>query len=195
MKKYINSGRIEVEPVTISKNRASLKSHMSRGVLVFYLCFISLFSIYAQEKRPRIAVIDFEYVLDHNTPHPSLAKNRAEKIPSFLIIELVNTKKYIVLERSRVDQIIDELGLQSTQNVSSRAAEIGKLLGTNKIITGVCFYNETHVRLIDIESGSIEAAIIIAHSVPTYNRRGKINGSRSLSDKEMAQKIIEQLKE
>ena len=125
--------------------------------------------MYAQESKIRIAVIDLDY---NNEGYDREGyweggkiipyKNYAMDLTSSLTTELVNTKKYIVIERSRIEQVIKELGLQSTQNASARAAEIGNLLGVRKIITGEYLGDgKVSLRLIDVESGGIEAAITV----------------------------------
>ena len=171
------SGAVEAE--TISKNAVSSKNLRSRGNkygLFFFLClfFFCTFSTYAQQSKQRIAVINLA------------GGANAREITGLLTTQLVNAKKYIVMERSRVQQIIDELGLQSEQNASARAAEIGNLLGVNKIITGEVnwewshFYGVTVVlRLVDIESGAIETAVSM-HFTADWNKdiiRHKKNGN------------------
>jgi len=183
-----------------SKNGASLKSHTSKGnkhrfVIFACLLFFVTFSIYAQETKLRVAVIDLS-----PTDNYSVSISDAKALTSILTTELVNTNKYRVVERSRIEQIIKELGLQSTQDASVRAAEIGKLLGVHKIITGECtlwqtvaesyyYQAKTNIRLIDVESGDIDKAVTIDNYV--INKKGKF--VRWLSNREIAQKIILEL--
>ena len=112
----------------------------------------------AQESKPRIAVIELSAIgesrkLDHN----------AQELTSILTTRLVKkcNYRYNVAERSSVEKIIKELGLQSTQEANVRAAEIGKLLGAHKIITGEYARKTINIRLINVESGNIENAAII----------------------------------
>ena len=72
--------------------------------------------------------------------------------------ELVNTNKYRVIERSRVEQVINEQRFQATQMTAVQIAKVGNILGINKIITGEMSNNTTSVRLVDTQSGEIEAA-------------------------------------
>jgi len=189
------SGAMEAD--TISKNGRSLKSQMSRinlFSLAFFVCFFffATFSIYAQDAKLRVAVIDL------SSTNSKYGWSDANAITSILTTELVNANKYRVVERSRIEQIIRELGLQSTQDVSARAAEIGKLLGVHKILTGECradvgtydyYQAKTSIRLIDVESGDIDKAITIDNYVS--NKRGKF--VRWRSNQEIAQKIISEL--
>ena len=187
-----------METDAILKNGRNPKSQMSRGnkyCLLFFVClfFFGAFSTYAQVPKLRIAIID----LDYADPY---SKNYVMNLTGLMITELVNTKKYIVLERSRVQQIINELGLQSTQKASARAAEIGNLLGVHKIITGEFIphqgWSEMNLRLIDVESGSIEAAVSIDNFVRDKNGKAKFNNRNipsCISDEDFVKKSLNAL--
>ena len=172
-----------------SKNGASLKSQMSKRnkyslVIFVSLFFFAAFSTYAQETKLRIAVID----LYDNAQNTII---NAKEITSNLTTELVNTRKFRVLERSRIEEVIREQGFQSTQMASARAVELGKLLGVHKIITGECSLETTSIRLIDIESGDIEAAITISNRRPKTDKK-KFN-PYWFSSEEIAKKILIEL--
>jgi curli biogenesis system outer membrane secretion channel CsgG len=168
-------------------------------ILVAIISLCSMFSTYAQQSKLKIAVIDLDY--------GSGSGNSAMSLTSILTTELVNTKKYVVMERSSVQKIINELKLQSEQKASARAAEIGNLLGVHKIITGECVGDKVSLRLIDVESGAIEAAITTSKDAyVTYykgwNPKGNKQVSESFSgrrrcvypsDEEFARKLIDAL--
>ncbi|MDR1348497.1 MAG: CsgG/HfaB family protein [Prevotellaceae bacterium] len=170
------------------EKRASLKSQKSRRnkycvVIMVCLFFFGALSAYAQDSKLRVAVIDIQPA-DYRL-HGTIAK----EVTGTLTTELVNSNKFRVAERSRIDQIMRELGLQSAQDASVRAAEIGKLLGVHKIITGECSYSIVSIRFIDVESGDIEKAVTIQRYV--YNKRGKFQ--RELGSQEIAKKILDEL--
>ncbi|MCL2041520.1 MAG: CsgG/HfaB family protein [Bacteroidales bacterium] len=150
-------------------NGVSPKNQRSRGnkrCLTIFVClfFWGVFSTYAQDSKLRIAVLNI-----HSTELLMVAGNNpAKEITSILTTELVNTNKFRVAERTRIEQIMQELGLQSTQDASVQAAEIGKLLGVHKIITGEYSKRSTSIRLIDVESGDIEKAITVKNSRSSY---------------------------
>ena len=185
MEQYRNSNNA-METRDHSKNGASLKSQTSKRnkysvVFFVYLFFFATFSTYAQESKLRVAVIDLYSARDYYVSY-------AKEVTSILTTELVNTNKFKVAERSRLEQVIKELGLQSTQDVSVRAAEIGKLLGVHKILTGE-FTSEigtTSIRLVDVESGDIEKAVTIDNCI--RDKKGKIK--RWFSNREIAQKLL-----
>ena len=146
-----------MEADTISKNGRNLKSQMSKRNFVVFVCliFFGSFSTHAQESKHSIAVVNLQYDLPVYE----------ESTIRFLTDELVNTKKYTIVERSKVEQAINELGLQDTQSASERnthAAEIGNLLGVEKVITGKVSLSDkgrtVSLCLIDVESGTITTA-------------------------------------
>ena len=186
-----------VEAETISKHGRSSKSHTSRRnkfSLLFFVCvfFFCAFSTYAQQSKLKIAIIDLDYSSSYN-------KSDAMSLTSILTTELVNRKKYAVKERSSIQKVINELKLQSAQDVSTRATEIGKLLGVQKIITGEYFtvgyygyfFHKISLRLIDVESGSIEAAVTMDSASRKSN--GKIKKGYGISDEEFARKLLDAL--
>ena len=174
---------------TISKNGRSLKSHTSRRVLVVLVSLIFVFSYfaYAQETKPSIAVIDLKYDLEDPSKFEWAKYDYTNT--GYLIAALIQTNKYTVIERAIVRHAIEELGLESMQNASDRASEIGNLLGVQKVITGKVL--NTHngqtmvstvsVSLVDIETGTIEAT---ASSANEWKKRrfGKNRGKYFESD-------------
>ena len=190
-----------------SKNGASLKSQMSKGnkySFVIFVClfFFGAFSTYAQEEKPKIAVIDLGFSGKYTAGQYSDVM--AANLTGILTTDLVNTKKYVVMERSRIQQIINELRLQSTQDASARAAEIGHLLGVNKIITGEVVETnigglraaQVNLRLIDVESGGIEAAVSVDNALRDKKGKMKNNGfynAVAISDTEFAKRILDAL--
>jgi len=143
----------------------------------------------AQESKLRIAVIDLS-----GTGNSDSNWANAKTITSLLTTELVNTKRYRVVERSKIEQILSEQGLQASQAASAQAVELGKLLGVHKIITGEYsgigyFHGTTSIRLIDVETGDIEAAITIKNGI--YDKKGRFQ--RNLSYEEIAKKIVSEL--
>ena len=100
------------------------------------MLYLSTFSTFAQESKIRIAVMDLSssYSGNYYFSNFRMPESTAAELTGRLTTELVNTKKYVVIERSRVQQVINELGFQSTQNANARAATIGNLLGVHKIM-------------------------------------------------------------
>lgn len=125
--------------------------------MLLFLVAIIIFGIMAnaQESKPRIAVLELSAIGEKQNL-------RAKELTSTLTTRLLMKYTYYsVAERSSIDKIVRELGLQSTQEINVRAAEIGKLLGVHKIITGEYARKTISIRFIDVESGNIEKAITI----------------------------------
>jgi hypothetical protein len=133
-----------------------------------------------QKEKLRVALIGI-------TPTWS---SRANELTSVLTTELVKTNRFRVVERARIQEILDEQGFQDTQAASAQAVKIGKLLGIHKIITGEYSGDRTTIRFIDVETGDIEAAITIDTS-PIRKKNG--NFVRDISPEVIAKKLLEEL--
>jgi len=193
------------------KNGVSPKDHTSRGnkcslVILICLFIFSTFSIYAQDSKLKIAVLDFKYSI-----YEEYQFKNAKKIEFFLLTELINKNKYRVIERVQLEELLKEQGVQSTQMSNAQAVEIGKLLGVNKIIIGefitglACYYDgdlggvTTIARIVNVETGEIEAVAMIQAS----ERRPNTSSKKAIRKKwymeycftpeEMAQKVISEL--
>lgn len=87
-------------------------------------------SKYTGPKR-RIGVVNFE----NKAPY---AQGRlGDTATDILITELVKSGKFIVVERDKMDKILDEQKLGQTGAIDpATAAQVGKILGLNAIVTG-----------------------------------------------------------
>lgn len=94
--------------------------------LVSLLCAVSLSA--AAERAP-IAVVDF--TASSPTPYRS-------SLPEMVVNELVNSNKFDVLERQKLDSIIGETHLQSSSGFvpPDKAVQVGGLLGADLLVTG-----------------------------------------------------------
>lgn len=88
-------------------------------------------SKYTGPKR-RIAVVDFE----NKTAY---GQNRlGSAATDVLITELAKTGKFVVVEREKLNRVLEEQKFQSSGAVDPRTVvKIGKILGVNAIVTGV----------------------------------------------------------
>jgi TolB-like protein len=131
------------------------------ALLLILILFTACASNQSKEKiavkevhvKERIAVLDLK------TVDVTAAKSRV--ISELIRTELINTNKYIVIERSQVDMIFREHGFSSlgvTDDTS--AVKIGKLLTAHKILIGsVMKLGESIVvtaRVVDVEKGIAE---------------------------------------
>ena len=93
-------------------------------------------SALAGKGRRLIAVLDFEFttVADKSGNMPA---NVGVGMSEMLITELAKEGTYTVVERSRLEAVLKEQNLSSTEQFDpATAAEIGKLLGVDAVIVG-----------------------------------------------------------
>jgi curli biogenesis system outer membrane secretion channel CsgG len=97
----------------------------------------NLFSLnVSRAKRPRIAVMDFEYSAIGNEWAPWLRTN-VKAVNDILVNKLVDGGHFAVIERTKLDQVIQEQNLGNSGRVdTSSAAKIGRVLGVQTIIIG-----------------------------------------------------------
>ncbi len=90
----------------------------------------------SRTKRPRIAVMDFEFSSIGNEWAPWLRTN-VKAVNEILVNKLVDGGHFAVIERTKLDQIIQEQDLGKTGRLdTSSAAKIGRVLGVQTIIIG-----------------------------------------------------------
>jgi len=129
---------------------------MLRKIIAITLANILLFSNLTAFtiKNETIAVFDF-IGNDVNT-------NTARTLSDRLRIELVKYNFINVLERSRIDAILEEQAIQMSGCVDECLVEVGKLLGATSIITGsigkVGDYYTINARKINATTGKLENA-------------------------------------
>lgn len=89
-----------------------------------------------QVKR-RIAVLDFDY---SNVSSPSVLSafpNVSKGVSDILVNRLVKDGTYTLIERSRIDAVLNEQNLGASGRIDpSTAAQIGKILGVDAVIIG-----------------------------------------------------------
>jgi hypothetical protein len=87
----------------------------------------------------------------------------SEYVLTYLESILVNNEKLVVVDRSNLDKIRQELGFQLSGEVSDESAKaIGKMLGAGAIITGTLITLDSSYRLtlkaIDVETATVVAS-------------------------------------
>lgn len=89
-------------------------------------------------QKIRIAVLDFDYsALSNPQWMLSIFGGSARGVSDVLVNRLVNSEKYRVIERSRLDALLSEQNLGASGRIDpSTAAQIGRLLGVEVVIIG-----------------------------------------------------------
>jgi curli biogenesis system outer membrane secretion channel CsgG len=102
----------------------------------------------APARRPRIAILDFDYATVQSSTAALFGTNVdvGKGIADLLVTDLVKDGTYSIIERKALDKIMAEQNFSNSQRAdSTSAAKIGKLLGVDAIIVGSIteFGNET----------------------------------------------------
>ena len=108
------------------------------------------------EGKSKAAVLDFE--------GSGITTQEAQVLTQRLGSELVQTQALIMVERNQMSEIMDEQGFQQTGCTSAEcAAEIGALLGVQKMITGsfgkIGNTYTIEARMFSVESGQTEKTV------------------------------------
>jgi len=123
--------------------------------IIVYLIFFNTL-LFSQDVKPKIAVMDLD-------AKGEISKADAEAVSDFLRTDLVNTKKFTVVERSRINDLLKEQELSLTGLTEvEKATKIGKFLNCKYILVGSLsklgnkyFLN---VRIVDVETSEIKLA-------------------------------------
>ena len=93
--------------------------------------------------KPRIAVLEFKNKADNQWWY----HGGAEAAQDVFVTELVKSGKFTVVDRERLDAMMQEKGLQQSGDIDPKTAiKLGKILGLNYLLTGaVTEYGNTDV--------------------------------------------------
>lgn len=124
----------------------------------------------------RLAVMDFQA---KGVP-ADVAKNVSELIRT----ELINSNRYLIIERAQMNQILKEQGIQQTGCTDINCAvQVGQLLSANKILIGSIMKIGKNIvisgRIVDVEKGIGEKAA----SETTESIDDIVNASNAFSSK------------
>ncbi|HPA71779.1 MAG TPA: CsgG/HfaB family protein [Spirochaetota bacterium] len=109
----------------------------------------------AAQERMRVAVLDLKA--------DGVSTKTASAISNMLRTDLVNARKFLVIERTQMNTILEEQGFQMTGCTDSACAvKVGKLISANKILVGeVNSVNNRlfiTIRIVDVEGGGTDFA-------------------------------------
>jgi curli biogenesis system outer membrane secretion channel CsgG len=128
----------------------TLKKSLSLLAVLFALAAIAAQPADAQaaKRRPRIAVLDFDYATVQSSTSAMFGSNVdvGKGITDLLVTGLVKDGTYSIIERKALDKIMAEQNFSTSQRADpSSAAKLGKLLGVDAIVVGSItqFGNET----------------------------------------------------
>jgi len=113
----------------------------------------------AQDARPGMAVLPFESGGSYGKDREDFDALR-RGLAAMLISELTQNPAVRLVERERIQQVLDEQNLSNAARVdAATAAKVGKLVGARYMIAGtfIDFYGDFRIdaRIIDVETGEI----------------------------------------
>lgn len=94
--------------------------------------------------RPRIAVLEFDF---SSLSSPYSIPNASRGVSDVLVDRLVNSGTFVVIERSRIDAVLQEQNLGTSGRVDANtAAQLGRILGVDAVILGSVTQFDVSVR-------------------------------------------------
>jgi len=113
------------------------------------------FLLQAQDEKLRVAVFD------PTSSSVSIDGGTKEAVRELISSTFVNTGKYIMVERSMLQQIMREQNMSNTDAFDdSQATELGKLAGAHKVVLSVVSTvggrNMLSVKIIDVKTATID---------------------------------------
>lgn len=132
---------------------------MLRKTGFIFLGFV-FFGTLKTEAAKTVAVVDFQLI-------GGVSYTWAEAFTEVFRTQLAERKEYKVVERAQLQEVLKEQKLSSSSLVDENsAAEFGKILGANYVVTGSVVQQETeniiNVRFINVEKGTVELARSVA---------------------------------
>ena len=141
---------------------------MKKVILSSLVLLILFVENVSAQTRETIAVITLKNVTHttYTTYDFNLAQSEIEILCGYITTELMKTRQFRLVERSRVSEVIREQRFQESNLSIAQIQSIGRILGVNKIITGeysyvVSIYRSANIRIIDVRSGLIDASASI----------------------------------
>lgn len=106
-------------------------NQLLRGIVVVSAAVLATVGPVLAQNKPRVAVIPFDNRTDW------WAAEMGNVAADMIVTRLVNSGAFIVIERERLQAILEEQGFQFTGQVNrSDIVEIGRLLGVMYLVTG-----------------------------------------------------------
>lgn len=133
-----------------------------KKIIIFILLIIALPLVLSSQTNQK-AVKEMERIAVMELEAKGVSKNEADTVADFLRTDLTETKKFIVIERARIADVLKEQELSlSGLTESKNASKVGEILNCDTIIVGTLskMGNEyfLNVRAIDVETAKTKIA-------------------------------------
>ena len=134
------------------------KKQLLRVIILTMMCCSVVSTSIADFQRTKIAVLDFELIGEK----PETI-GMGSILSEWFTTSIVRSGRFDVIERAMLQKIVSEQKLTMTGSIDNNsAAELGKILGVNMIITGSVLKLQNSVdvnsRVFSVKSGSIIAS-------------------------------------
>jgi TolB-like protein len=127
-----------------------------RRIYIFLLLLTAIFSsVYSQQKRTQVAVLEFQTTGGLEKREVSTLTNRFRNM-------LVQTKVFDVVEREKMNEILktQDFNISDACNTAECAVQVGQLLGVEVMIAGdigkIGNLYTVDLRMIDVATGKIQ---------------------------------------
>lgn len=124
--------------------------YFKKTMAIFIL--LVLFSRYANAQM-KIAVMDFKAGV-------GTTQSDVDGISAIFGTYFINPAKFVLVERSQIDRVIEEQGFQHSSLTNQQIVQIGRLLNLHKMVLGdiniISGQYNVDVRIVDVETGAID---------------------------------------
>lgn len=111
-----------------------------RQLICLLGCVLTVFPLAAQERKRRVAVIDFDYSTVQYNLNFIFGNQKVDVgkgVADLLVDKLVSTGVYQVFERKALEKVLAEQNLSNSDRANpATAARIGQLIGVDAIVMG-----------------------------------------------------------
>lgn len=113
----------------------------------------------ASEKRIRLAVIEFKTLADKNRNG-----QLGVMVSEMFTTEVVNSEAFKIVEREQLQKVLKEIAMAQSGIIdTTKAQEIGRMLGADAIITGSVIRIQDNLRIdariIEVKTGVVVSAV------------------------------------
>jgi curli biogenesis system outer membrane secretion channel CsgG len=119
---------------------------MKKHLMVLCLLFGFAINSISAQSRIRIAVLDFR-------PGVGVSESLVDGISEMLISSLFDTRRFSIIERTQINNAIQEQGFQRANITTGQIAQVGKILGVEYVLIGIINFIVTERTLENVETG------------------------------------------
>lgn len=171
---------------------------MKKVSLIIMLLMAFAMTVTAQNKKMKIAVMDFKAGVGVNA-------NEVEGLSDMLINTMYESGKFSIVERSQINQVLKEQKFQASELTNEQLAKVGRILGVESVLIGTVNFLAEHknpdgsmtgeynvdIRAVDVESGEVVTTAGAAKSSGSTYRAMMEKIARQLAENLTGEKTVE----